>query len=73
MSHEAIERINEERERLVALVRDCSDDDLSVAAGDVRIVSSALAHMAFGDQFAKLLLERQLSGRDARTDVPEWH
>ncbi len=73
MSHEAIERINEERERLVALVRDCSDDNLSVAAGDVRIVSSALAHMAFWDQFAKLLLERQLSGRDARTDVPEWH
>ena len=72
MSHEAIERNSEERERLIALVRDCSDDDLAAAVGDVWAVSSALAHMAFWDQFARLLLERQLSGLDARIDAPEW-
>ncbi|MSQ29267.1 MAG: hypothetical protein EXR68_02105 [Dehalococcoidia bacterium] len=73
MSHEAIGRNEEERERFIDLGGRLSTDDLlTVVHGDWTIAAT-FAHIAFWDRFALTVLERWAAGQPFRIDVSDWY
>jgi hypothetical protein len=61
-----------ERDRLATLVGKLSDDDLSHDLGGGWTVGVALAHLAFWDERAALLLERYADGTPPH-HIPDWY
>jgi len=60
------------RDRLSTLAGRLSDDDLARDLGEGWTVAVALAHMAFWDERAALLLERYAEGT-AQHHIPDWY
>jgi hypothetical protein len=63
---------NETRARLAALVNPLGDAELERSAGDGWTVAMALAHLAFWDRRAALMLGRWQRGQVPPADEPEW-
>jgi DinB superfamily len=61
-----------ERDRLTNLVDKLSDDDLALDLGGGWTVGVALAHLAFWDERAALLLERYVGGTPQH-HIPDWY
>jgi hypothetical protein len=61
-----------ERDRLATLVDKLSDDDLAHDLGGGWTVAVALAHLAFWDERAALLLERYADGTPEH-NIPDWY
>ena len=61
-----------ERDRLARLVRRLTDEDLSRDLGEGWTVAVALAHCAFWDERAALLLERYIDGTPPH-HIPDWY
>ena len=61
-----------ERDRLATMVLKLSDDDLARDLGDGWTVAVALAHLAFWDERAALLLERYIDGTPHH-HIPDWY
>jgi hypothetical protein len=61
-----------ERDRLARLVSRLSDDDLARDLGEGWTVAVALAHLAFWDERAALLLERYADGTPQH-HLPDWY
>ena len=60
------------RDSLATLVGRLSDDDLAHNLGDGWTVAVALAHLAFWDERAALLLERYADGTPQH-QIPDWY
>jgi hypothetical protein len=60
------------RDRLATLAGRLSDDDLARDLGEGWTVAVALAHMAFWDERAALLLERYAEGTPQH-HIPDWY
>jgi hypothetical protein len=60
------------RDRLATMVGKLSDDDLALDLGDGWTVAVALAHLAFWDERAALLLERYADGTPQH-HIPDWY
>src|SRR5436190_12388521 len=61
-----------ERDRLATLVAKLSDEDLAHDLGGGWTVGVALAHLAFWDERAALLLERYADGTPQH-HIPDWY
>ena len=61
-----------ERDRLATLVGKLSDEDLARDLGGGWTVAVALAHLAFWDERAALLLERYVEGTPHH-HLPDWY
>jgi hypothetical protein len=61
-----------ERDRLATLVEKLNDGDLAHDLGDGWTVGVALAHLAFWDERAALLLERYVEGTPHH-HIPDWY
>ena len=61
-----------ERDRLTTLVARLSEDDLARDLGGGWTVAVALAHLAFWDERAALLLERYVDGTPQH-HIPDWY
>ena len=60
------------RDNLASLAGKLSDDDLAHDLGDGWTVAVALAHLAFWDERAALLLERYADGTPQH-HIPDWY
>lgn len=60
------------RDSLARLVGKLSDDDLARDLGDGWTIAVALAHLAFWDERAALLLERYADGTPQH-HIPDWY
>ena len=61
-----------ERDRLAMLVARLTDDDLARDLGEGWTVAIALAHLAFWDERAALLLQRYTDGTPQH-HIPDWY
>ena len=62
-----------QRERLAALVGDLGDADLERSLGGGWTVAMSLAHLAFWDRRATLLLDHWERGQSPPADEPAWY
>ena len=62
-----------QRARLAALVGELGDADLARSLGGGWTVATALAHLAFWDRRATLLLDLWARGQTPLADEPEWY
>ena len=62
-----------QRERLAALVGDLGDADLERSLGGGWTVAMSLAHLAFWDRRATLLLDHWERGESPPADEPGWY
>jgi hypothetical protein len=72
MDPELLSQNEIERDRLATLVAKLSDDDLARDLGEGWTVAVALAHLAFWDERAALMLERYAAGTPSH-HIPDWY
>jgi hypothetical protein len=72
MDRDLLVQNEHERDRLARLVGRLGDDDLTRDLGEGWTVAVALAHLAFWDERAALLLQRYVEGTPQH-HLPDWY